>query len=526
MNIKKQLSLTVGLALGIQCIVGVIVYTSISQLLDDTKWVEHTYKVIGQANQLKRYMIDQETGMRGHVVSGIDEFLDPYRDGYVEFSALIIHLKETVSDNPKQVKRLEAVETLASQWRTNVAERYILMRQNILKGEHLEQQIRQMVESGMGKKTMDGLRAKVDQSSLSTAQKNRLILDLVNMETGLRGFLLTENVVYLEPYQSAAQLISADLQRVSASPELIAAINQWIKDYAEPLIKLAKEETATADMDALYIEFEKKEGKNYMDKIRQQLLDFIAVENQLLAQRLQKQQSTTLYAELTIIVGVFIAFVIGGLIMVRMGKSFLKTQQLQQQKLQSDTELKLLKAQVDSHFLFNTLNTIYYTANKDPELSRQLVMDLSNLMRINLKRQEELCSLADELDHVQRYLRIEKVRFQDKLTVEEIIELNTSTIQLPMFSVQTLVENAIKHGISKSLSGGTVTIHCYQQADAIVIDVCDTANMLDLSDNESKTEKSLGLNLVRDRLKQYSTFDSELQLLSEQQTTIARLMLK
>ena len=526
MKIKKQLSLTVGLALGIQCIIGVIVYASISQLLNDTKWVEHTYKVIGQANQLKRYMIDQETGMRGHVVSGIDEFLDPYRDGYVEFSALIINLKETVSDNPEQVKRLEAVELLATQWRTNVAERYIVMRQNILKGEHLEKQIRQMVESGMGKKTMDGLRFMVDSANLTTPEKNLLILDLVNMETGLRGFLLTENVVYLEPYQLAEQLISDDLQRIGASSELKSAINRWVKDYAEPLIKLAKEESTSTDMEELYIEFEKKEGKNYMDKIRQQLLDFIEVENQLLVQRLQKQESTTLYAELSIIFGVFIAFVIGGLIMVRMGKSFLKTQQLQQQKLQSDTELKLLKAQVDSHFLFNTLNTIYYTANKDPELSRQLVMDLSNLMRINLKRQEELCSLSDELDHVQRYLRIEKVRFQDKLMIEEIIELDTSIIQLPMFSVQTLVENAIKHGISKSLIGGTITIHCYQQADAIVIDVCDTANMLDQTDTGPKTEKSLGLNLVRDRLKQYSTFDSELHLLSEQQTTIARLILK
>ena len=153
-------------------------------------------------------------------------------------------------------------------------------------------------------------------------------------------------------------------------------------------------------------------------------------------------------------------------------------------------------------------------------------MDLSNLMRVNLKRQEELCTLADELDHVQRYLRIEKVRFQDKLIVEEKIELDASEIQIPMFSVQTLVENAIKHGISKSLSGGKVTIHCYQQSNAVYIDVCDSANILNKKDLAPKAEKSLGLNLVRQRLKQYSTYDSELQLFSANDQTVARLILK
>ncbi len=526
MKLKKPFMFVIIMVLSLQSIIGAIVYGSISQLLDDTKWVEHTYKVIGQANELKRYMIDQETGMRGHAVSGMDEFLQPYREGYVEFSVLMISLKETVSDNPEQVKRLEEVELLARQWRTNVAERYIALRQNIVKGEHLEQQVSQMIASGTGKKSMDGLRARVERSDLTPAQKNQLTLDLVNMETGLRGFLLTEKTAYLEPYQIAAESISGDLQDMGASAELISAIHQWMDDYAKQLIALAQQEATTADMNQLYKAFEKREGKNYMDNIRQQLALFIDVEKQLLAQRLKQQEATTLYAQLTIVIGVFLAFIVAGLIMVYMGKNLLKTQQLQQHKLQSDTELKLLKAQVDSHFLFNTLNTIYYTAKKDPELSRQLVMDLSNLIRINLKRQDELCSLADELEHVQRYLRIEKVRFQDKLTVLEKIECDANSIKLPMFSVQTLVENAIKHGISKSLQGGTVTIHCYQQADAMVIDVCDSANMLGLSDSAPKTEKSLGLNLVRDRLKQYSTFDSELQLLSEHQQTVARLILR
>ena len=321
-------------------------------------------------------------------------------------------------------------------------------------------------------------------------------------------------------------MLDKHLQEAGASWELKAAVNTWKKEYAEKLIVLAKDEAKTADMDELYIEFETKEGKRYMDKIRQELARFIDVEQQLLTKRLNSQSATSFYAKVAIIVGIFLAFIVGIMVITRIARNILTTQELQQQKLQSDTELKLLKAQVDSHFLFNTLNTIYYTAAKDPKLSRQLVMDLSNLMRVNLKRQEELCSLQAELDHVDRYLRIEKVRFQDKLQIEQRIDLDADAVRLPMFSIQTLVENAIKHGISNSLNGGKVTIHCYRQDDVIYIDVHDTANTLDQSLLKPELEKSLGLTLVRDRLKQYSDYKSELQLFSDNQLTTARIILK
>jgi CHASE3 domain sensor protein len=526
MKFKKQIFLAAGVVLILQVLVAGIVYSSISTLLKDTKWVEHTYKVIGQANQLKRFMIDQETGMRGHAVTGVDDFLEPYRSGYIEFTALITELKETVSDNPPQVKRLEVVATLATQWRQNVAERYITLRQNILKGEHLERDIQQLISSGVGKQMMDALRQQVAHTALEQKYKPLIVLDLVNMETGLRGFLLNEDEKYLEPYNQSISVLDKHLQEAGASWELKAAVNTWKNEYAEKLIVLAKDEAKTADMDELYIEFETKEGKRYMDKIRQELARFIDVEQQLLTKRLNSQSATSFYAKVAIIVGIFLAFIVGIMVIARIARNILTTQELQQQKLQSDTELKLLKAQVDSHFLFNTLNTIYYTAAKDPKLSRQLVMDLSNLMRVNLKRQEELCSLQAELDHVDRYLRIEKVRFQDKLQIEQRIDLDADAVRLPMFSIQTLVENAIKHGISNSLNGGKVTIHCYRQDDVIYIDVHDTANTLDQSLLKPELEKSLGLTLVRDRLKQYSDYKSELQLFSDNQLTTARIILK
>ena len=213
-------------------------------------------------------------------------------------------------------------------------------------------------------------------------------------------------------------------------------------------------------------------------------------------------------------------------------------QKLQNDKLQSETELKLLKAQVDTHFLFNALNTIYFTANKDTELSRQLIMDLSNLMRMNLQRPSELCTLRQELEHVNRYLRIEQTRFQNHLQVEQRIELDVDSVNLPTFSLQTLVENAIKHGISQNINGGKITIHCYQQDGDVYLNVHDSANMLaqtayhapehNVSDSSSVVSpgQGLGLSLVRDRLQQYLSVDSELQLFSANQHTTSRVVIK
>lgn len=129
-----------------------------------------------------------------------------------------------------------------------------------------------------------------------------------------------------------------------------------------------------------------------------------------------------------------------------------------QQALLSQAEIKLLQAQVNPHFLFNALNTISAIIRRDPNKARELIQHLSHFFRSNLKQNIETVTFKEELAHVNAYLTIEKARFTDRLEVEINIDEVLLEKSLPSFTLQPLVENAIKHGISNKLEGGKIRI--------------------------------------------------------------------
>jgi two-component system, LytTR family, sensor kinase len=121
------------------------------------------------------------------------------------------------------------------------------------------------------------------------------------------------------------------------------------------------------------------------------------------------------------------------------------------ESLVKETELKMLRSQINPHFLFNSLNSISSLTITDPEKARDMVVKLSEFMRYALSRKDEQpVSLQSELDNLQLYLEIEKVRFGDRLTTEEIIETNCLDFKIPVMLLQPLYENAVKHGVYES----------------------------------------------------------------------------
>jgi two-component system LytT family sensor kinase len=121
------------------------------------------------------------------------------------------------------------------------------------------------------------------------------------------------------------------------------------------------------------------------------------------------------------------------------------------ESLVKETELKMLRSQINPHFLFNSLNSISSLTVTDPEKARTMVVKLSDFMRYALSRKDEQpVSLQSELDNIRLYLEIEKVRFGDKLTTEENIETNCLDFKLPVMLLQPLYENAVKHGVYES----------------------------------------------------------------------------
>ncbi len=131
----------------------------------------------------------------------------------------------------------------------------------------------------------------------------------------------------------------------------------------------------------------------------------------------------------------------------------------QKQMLLSQAEIKLLHAQVNPHFLFNALNTISAVIRRDPTKARELIQHLSHFFRSNLKKDIETVTLKEELAHVNAYLTIEKARFSDRLDVDVNIDSILLERNLPSFTLQPLVENAIKHGTSQLFESGKVRIY-------------------------------------------------------------------
>lgn len=170
----------------------------------------------------------------------------------------------------------------------------------------------------------------------------------------------------------------------------------------------------------------------------------------------------------------------------------------QQKALLAQSEIKLLHAQVNPHFLFNALNTLMAVIRNDSDKAGQLVQYLSTFFRKNLKRPSEIVTLANEIEHVNAYLQIELARFPSQLSVELQVPDPLSVQNLPAFTLQPIVENAIKHGTSQLLGHGIITIRARRDGQNVVVEVEDNAGLYQQSRTESN---GLGMSLVDKRLR-------------------------
>jgi len=175
----------------------------------------------------------------------------------------------------------------------------------------------------------------------------------------------------------------------------------------------------------------------------------------------------------------------------------LRARYQEQKSLLVMSELKLARAQVNPHFLFNALNTVMamLPAASQP---RELLNHLASFFRKNLKRQAELATIEEELEHVRAYLEIEKARFEDRLSVDLEIDAALLKVKVPTFTLQPLIENAIKHGISDMLGPGRATIRVWRDGDDVRIDVEDNAGAFE---EAKRAGGGLGLGLVDRRVR-------------------------
>ena len=183
----------------------------------------------------------------------------------------------------------------------------------------------------------------------------------------------------------------------------------------------------------------------------------------------------------------------------------IKNKQLEDEKLLLNSKLQesrilLMISQIQPHFLYNILNTIYHLCDKDVQLAKKAVDDFSTYLRnnINSLSTTELISFTSELEHIKTYIELEKIRFGEELNV--VYDIKTSDFFLPILSIQPLVENAIKHGVSKKRGGGTVTISSYEDEDNYIICISDTGVGYDKNQIINDGKSHIGIQNVKDRL--------------------------
>ncbi len=205
-----------------------------------------------------------------------------------------------------------------------------------------------------------------------------------------------------------------------------------------------------------------------------------------------------------------------------LGEQLLRDRYRTQKNLLIQSELKLIQAQVNPHFLFNALNTIIAIIRNDPEQARSLLRHLSKFFRKNLKRSGDLSSLQEELEHVNSYLVIEKARFGERLQIIEEIDSELLQLKIPTFTLQPLVENAVKHGISNLLEDGIITISAKRSGDQATIVVADNAGCF----RDKLDGSGLGMNIVDKRLKNLfgRRFGLKTECIPDQVTRVALIV--
>ena len=313
---------------------GVAVY-SINSIVETNKWVDHTRVVLADSESIVGSAVDMETGMRGYLLAGQEGFLDPYNNGEQATYAGISALQEVVNDNPAQVERLAEAERVLREWQEKVTEPTIQLRREIGDAETMND-MAALVGEARGKVYFDKFREQiatfigreaallnerrsdfqaaegavgdnfglvqdttgwVEHTHEVLADAAQLLAYAVNMETGMRGFMLAGDESFLDPYNAGKTNFFEDMQvlqkvvddnpaQVERLQEMEATISEWIEQVTEPAIALRRQvSSGTRTLQDVQDLVNRKAGKKFFDAFRAQIAAFSQVEMDLMAER-------------------------------------------------------------------------------------------------------------------------------------------------------------------------------------------------------------------------------------------------
>ncbi|MBZ5673828.1 MAG: histidine kinase [Acidobacteriia bacterium] len=197
--------------------------------------------------------------------------------------------------------------------------------------------------------------------------------------------------------------------------------------------------------------------------------------------------------------GMYIGTLVWTIVYVRITER--RAQEQREAKMQlalREAELRALEAQINPHFLFNCLNSIRGLVVEDPPKAQDMITRFATLLRYNLNHDSRhTVPLSAEAEVVADYLALEKVRFEDRLRLQVAIDPAAALLQVPPMILQSLVENALKHGIGRLPQGGDLQIRAAARNGSLVLEVENTGELTDSPSGDTQ----VGLNNIRERLR-------------------------
>ena len=185
----------------------------------------------------------------------------------------------------------------------------------------------------------------------------------------------------------------------------------------------------------------------------------------------------------------------------------------QQEKELSEKQIELTISQIRPHFIYNCLSSISYLCTKDPEQAVEAIDDFSSFLRVNFSNisQNRIVPFTQELEHTMKYLKLEKMRFEDRVRV--YFDIRANDFEIPSLTLQPLVENAVKHGVCKKEEGGTIIIRATQSDKEYLVEVIDDGVGFDPNVPPDDGRVHVGLTNVQKRLK--SMVNGKLEIYSK-----------
>jgi two-component system sensor histidine kinase YesM len=249
--------------------------------------------------------------------------------------------------------------------------------------------------------------------------------------------------------------------------------------------------------------------------IKETINEYIYYENKQL-QTAQEETRAFFLNTAKVSIGIFIFIVVSIVFVSLVGPVIItrpiEEQVKEEQKQLRKAEFELLQAQINPHFLYNTLDAIVWSAEAGNQKQVvKMVGSLSDFFRTSLNKGKEIVTIKEELQHVRSYLEIQQIRYQDILTYEIEAEDDIGGYKIPKITIQPIVENALYHGIKNKRGGGKITVSGKSEGDDIVITVHDDGQGMDfdrlmqvqnsLLSNDENDKAIYGLYNVNERIR-------------------------